>query len=272
MIDDLACKMLVTCCNEKGGLYQISIQNGEYKMQKRLEEHLTGIARYGDRFVVANASQLLLVDNELHVAARNKIAELDFHGVQIHNQYAYVVETERNTIGVYHLPDFQRTGEIRFNLSDRDYNHLNDVHIANDRLFVSMFSMQEPWRQNNGSQGTILEVSLPDRQIVNIHQTGLVQPHSVLFDNHHLFYCNSGVREVRQGTTTIFQTDLYPRGLAKLDAYLFIGQSLSRNMTEPEPEASELSRGCGINIYNTKSEENCFIPLPSKEIYGILIE
>lgn len=95
--------------------------------------------------------------------------ELDLHGVAIDNDKAYIIETKTNSIGIYNLKNnLERIDEIRFSPENDDVCHVNDLYIANDKLYVSMFSY--PPRKNSLSfanktyQGVILEYSLQERK------------------------------------------------------------------------------------------------------------
>jgi muramidase (phage lysozyme) len=54
----------------------------------------------------------------------------------------------------------QRVGEIPFSHKHFDVNHINDLFIHNNRMFISMFSHTIPWRETDQNSGVILEYSL----------------------------------------------------------------------------------------------------------------
>lgn len=110
------------------------------------------------------------MDENLKVIENKALStELDLHGVAIDNDKAYIVETKTNSIGVYDLEnDLERVDEIRFSPENDDVCHVNDLYIANEKLYVSMFSY--PPRKNffsfasyfpnkTNHQGVILEYS-----------------------------------------------------------------------------------------------------------------
>ncbi len=109
-------KWLVTCCNDLGGLFKVNPQTGEY--QKLLGENCRGIVRYIDHYVLATTSSgLLLLDNQFQVISTDKRPLLDYHGVAISKNFAYVVETHRNAIGIFRLRNWR--GCRTYNFSRR---------------------------------------------------------------------------------------------------------------------------------------------------------
>ena len=59
-----------------------------------------------------------------------------------------------------------------------------------------MFSKTNQWRETSQDSGVILEYSLLDRKQNILHQQNLTHPHSIIYRNDKLFYCNSGKLEV----------------------------------------------------------------------------
>ncbi|WP_308633878.1 LVIVD repeat-containing protein [Paenibacillus silvisoli] len=144
---------LVTCCNELGGLLEFNPQTGE--SEKLLDENCRGIAKYNEYYVLATTSAgLMLLDNKFRVIRAGGRPLLDYHGVAVGGDFAYVVETHRNTIGIFRLPDLEKVREIRLFHEERDVLHMNDLFIVGDRLLISMFSFDSFWRdQNDWPQG-----------------------------------------------------------------------------------------------------------------------
>ncbi|UFJ42521.1 TIGR03032 family protein [Brevibacillus humidisoli] len=273
MYENLRCKLLVTCCNEQGGLYQILFQKNTYSVTKVQYGHFTGIAKYRDQYVIANPAQVFLFDRQFQVLAASDEIYLDIHGVAVYKDNAFVVETMKNSIGIYDLPSLKRSSEIRFHPSDIDVYHINDLYVAGDRLFISMFSPLDEWLPQCGHGGVIVEYDLLENKVKKIHHDHLNQPHSVLYHDGQIFYCNSRPYEVKRGGEVIFTTASYTRGLAINAPYLFVGQSISRNMGEEATEAAK-NHGmiCGIYVFNYVERASEFISLPSREVYGMVIE
>lgn len=232
-------------------------------MEKRLEGHFTGIARYGAMYVLATqVSQLLLLDDRFQTVEMRIIHE-DFHGVSVQGDKAYLVETGKNAIGVYQLPALTKVDEIRITQADEDVNHVNDLFIAGDRLLLSMFSLSCPWREHGGRRGAVAAYHLREKRLREVLVTDLHQPHSVLLHEGELYYCQSGACEVKRGSETLFVAPSYTRGLAIRDDTIYVGQSNLRRGAD--------RRAAGIHILRRESGQQTFIPLPSEEVYGILV-
>jgi hypothetical protein len=221
-------RLLVSCCNVHGALYSIENENGTLKIHKVLDEDCRGMARYKDHLILATHSSGILKLNSLYqVESKNGVVKNDYHGVAIYGEKAYIAETSQNVIGIYELAGLKRIGEIRFPPIGQDVNHINDVFISGNRLFVSMFSMKGDWRNQPVKSGAIWEYSLTDHKPVKVHHRLLSQPHSVLHVQNQLFYCNSAKFEVRKGHQIFFRGLGYTRGLAIFGDLVFIGQSES---------------------------------------------
>lgn len=201
-IDD--CQVLITCCNQNGGLYLAYFKDQQYELKKVLNVECRGIAKYGNSFVVvSNTDGIFILDEQLNVIKHKALStSLDLHGIAIADDKAYIVETKTNSIGVYDLQNnMERIDEIIFSSENEDVCHVNDLFIANDKLYVSMFSYPLKKKclsfasystQKTINQGVIIEYSLRKRKIVKVFHDKLFQPHSVLLYENQLYYCVSG--------------------------------------------------------------------------------
>lgn len=275
-IDD--CQLLISCCNHKGGLYLVHFKQQQPEIKKILNVGCTGITKYGSSFVViSNSHGIFILDENLNVIMNKALStELDLHGVAIDNDKAYIIETKTNSIGIYNLKNnLERIDEIRFSPENDDVCHVNDLYIANDKLYVSMFSY--PPRKNSLSfanktyQGVILEYSLQERKVVKICHDKLLQPHSVLHYDNKMFYCVSGEFLVKRNEEDIFKCLGYTRGLAVRNQTLFVGQSESRQIPVLLNKHTNIMLDCGIYVHDISTKISSFIHIPSEEIYGILV-
>ncbi|MGG4197650.1 DUF4915 domain-containing protein [Peribacillus frigoritolerans] len=275
-IDD--CKLLISCCNHKGGLYLVHFKQQQPEIKKILNVGCTGITKYGSSFVViSNSHGIFILDENLKVIVNKALStELDLHGVAIDNDKAYIIETKTNSIGIYNLKNnLERIDEIRFSPENDDICHVNDLYIANDKLYVSMFSY--PPRKNplsfanKTNQGVILEYSLKERKVVKICHDKLLQPHSVLHYDNKMFYCVSGEFLVKRNEEDIFKCLGYTRGLAVRNQTMFVGQSESRQIPVLLNKHTNILLDCGIYVHDISTKLSSFIHIPSEEIYGILV-
>ncbi|XXM72453.1 hypothetical protein ACQ0QQ_00705 [Lysinibacillus sphaericus] len=257
-------KLLVTCCNINGGLYEVDRE--KWNFRKILHESCCGIAKYDEYYVVvSDRLGILLMDHHYNIVNKAGTRGIDYHGTAVKGEIAYIVETQSNTISLYHLPDLKKVDEFRVSEIDKDFHHVNDLFIQDENLFVSMFSLEDEWSAKKDiPTGVIVEYSLEDFKKVRTHlEKKIHQPHSPMLLDGQLLYCSSYNRQVRHGSKVIFHTEGYPRGLALAGGKLYVGNSSSvnrkGNATVP-----------GIYEVAPNGKSSRFLPLPSQEVYGII--
>lgn len=273
------CQLLITCCNQEGGLYVTDFKNGIYSIKKVLNLDCRGIAKYKDYFVLVSRDMIFILNKTLDIIETKKLAEmLDLHGVAIYNDQAFIVETKTNSIGIYDLKkNMERVDEIKFSPENDDVCHINDICIQDDKAYISMFSYNTrnsfPSKilKDSYTKGVILEYSLLYRKIISIRQKNLFQPHSVKIYNGELYYCTSAKFLVQKNEENIFKGQGYLRGLDINNEIIFVGQSESRHVDMLLKEHFNILFDCGIYIHNISTKLSSFIHVPSKEIYQILI-
>jgi hypothetical protein len=60
-------------------------------------------------------------------------------------------------------------------------NHINDLFIRNNRMFISMFSHTVPWRETDQNSGVILESSLLEGKLLKTEPIFLIFLLNVVF-------------------------------------------------------------------------------------------
>lgn len=268
MSESTTYKMLVSCVLKQGALYRLEWSSSQYELTKIFDGNCRGMARHENQFIVANSKELLILNEQFQVVHKKRLGtQMSYHGIGIYNNNAYIVETEMNSIGIYSLPDLFRVGEIPFPPTGQDVFHINDLCIVGDTMFLSMFTNEGLWRDSPATSGIILSYDLINNAVEKVLISNLYKPHSVISHEGELYYCNSGHMEVRKGEEMITTAPGFTRGLAVKDNYMFVGVSRSRHL------ASSLSNdtACGIYVYDQETNQSHFIPLPSTEVYGVLI-
>lgn len=265
------CELLVTCCNANGALYKLSFDGSKAVVHTLIRADFRGIAKWGANYVTVSQNMIHLLGSEFQLLKFQEVHDADLHGVAVYNEKAYIVETGNNVIGIYKLPSLKKTGEITFGNHGEDFNHVNDLFITQNDIYLSMFSGKTQWRKDFGHSGIIVKYSF-ERNKVDKLVTKLNQPHSVLVNGENLYYCSSLDLEVNENHDTIFRNFGYLRGLALHDGMMFIGQSKSRDhMKIVIQDYYNLSYDCGIYIFDMSEKISRFIHLPSSEVYGILV-
>ncbi|MGG1073098.1 DUF4915 domain-containing protein [Priestia megaterium] len=259
------CTLIVTCCLKNGGIYKLDLKENGYKLKKALEnEDCRGITKYKDNYIMVSKKEIYFLDKELNILKKkNMQKDLDFHGCTVLKNEIYIVETSRNAIGIYDLLTLERIDEINLFSEDIDTHHINDLCVDGKKMYISMFSLTENWRNNCfANNGVIVEYCLIERRIKDIPFKNLIMPHSVVMNDKSLYYCNSWVFEVFKNHDVIFKTNDFCRGLAFYKENMFIGQSINRKNN---------GKRCGIYLINDSKKTSKFIDLPSQEVYAILV-
>jgi hypothetical protein len=271
------CQLLITCCNQDGGLYVANFKNGTYSLKKVFNVESRGIAKYKDQYVLVSKDEIFILNKALNVIETKKLAKmLDLHGVAIYNDQAFIVETKTNAIGIYNLKNMEKVDEIKFSPENDDVCHINDICIQDDKAYISMFSYYASNSfpsifKDGNTKGVIVEYSLLLRKTTRIMQKNLFQPHSIKKYNGELYYCSSANFHVQKNEEIIFKGLGYLRGLDIKNEIIFIGQSESRHVDMLLKEHHNILFDCGIYIHNLNTKISSFIHVPSKEIYQILI-
>ncbi|MTH55487.1 hypothetical protein GKZ89_19015 [Bacillus mangrovi] len=261
-------RLLITCCNQNGGLFEAVFKEGSCTVRKVLEQECRGIVKYGDGYIVASADRILLLDHSLDIRSSKTLdIALDLHGTAVYKDQLYVVETGRDSIGIYDLKqDLQHIGEIRFSPEVADTCHVNDLFIEKDRLFVSMFSYK------GKKKGVIAEYSLKSRKLIKVRHKHLHQPHSIKKDGKDLYYCVSAEFTVRKNKSDLFKGLGYLRGMDVKGDMVYIGQSESRHIDKLLENHHNILFDCGVYVYNMQTKLCSFFHIPAGEIYQILAD
>lgn len=264
--------LLVTCCNNNGGLFLIVFSENEHTYKKIIDGDCRGIAKYPEGYVLAsNEHGILLLNNEFEVLNRYIPGKLmDYHGVAVNNDKAYIVESALNTIGVFALPTLERIEEIVMDDAQEDILHINDIFIWDNQMYLSMFSFSGNWREKMEDTGVVVKIDLNDYTKQEIILRNFKHPHSIRIHNDKILVCNSAHFEVKENNEIIFKGSGYLRGLAVSENKYYFGQSESRNVEWVRNQKTNISIDAGIHIFDRKEKLSKFISLPVCEVYGLL--
>ena len=267
-------KLLVTAFGESGGLWLIDLK--EEKKKRILRGNCRGIEAFRDGYyVVLDNVGIVKLNKKLQEIKRYKLPHSqNLHSIALDKKRGiiYLNETGHDRIGIFNARSLKRTGEIYLGKNKKnvlEQHHINDVKIYNDQIYVSLFSLKGVWRREIWKDGAIVKINRQSGMIENKVVTGLSQPHSILFDNNQIYYCNSMNCEVKKGRTTICKIFGYTRGLAKKDDMIFIGQSKARRLSRFDKDFKIVSLDTGIHCWNVKERTDHFISLPADGIFEI---
>ncbi|WP_236288633.1 DUF4915 domain-containing protein [Paenibacillus allorhizoplanae] len=268
-------KLLVSCPKDPsspGGLFIIDFELKN--ITRILEADCRGITQFSEGYYLAtNSHGILKLDNELNITNTYEVPARDLHGLKFHSDgLLYVVETSHNAIGIYQTEPFKRIDEIKISDSNEDQNHINDLCIKGNSLFLSMFSLQGGWRDLLESfDGVIAEYDIQTKELITILQKDLQLPHSVTFIDNQMYYCESLNLNLKKENQCIAKLGGYTRGLASDGLHFYVGQSVMRHLDRILSTIPNVSVDCGIHIFDGKKRVNKFFPMPANQIYEILI-
>jgi hypothetical protein len=271
-------KLLISCPkdpkdpNYLGGLFVVDFTLNN--ISQILVGDCRGIVSFDQGYYVAtNTNGILKLDKQFNVLNQYDTPSLDLHGVKMDNQsLLYIAETKLNAIGIYRTEPFERIDEIKISPYDEDHNHINDIWIDNDSIFVSMFSLEGDWRKKEGVyDGVIAEYNIKTKSLNKIIHKGLKLPHTILVQNNNMYYCESLDFNLKKDETVLAQFNGFTRGFAYDDWYFYVGQSELRHLDRMLPEITNITLDCGIHVFDSIDRSNHFFHFPANQIYEILI-
>jgi predicted O-methyltransferase YrrM len=153
---------------------------------------------------------------------------------------------------------------------EQDSAHLNSLAVYKDRLVASIFgrfTKHEEYKLGTSGLGEIIDIKTGETLI-----NGLSQPHSLTVHNNLLYFCNSQEKKfcIYNGDQILGTVMLpgYCRGVAVGHNHIYVGISLSRNISSSE---HEVSTGMIAVIDRTSLQCIGLTPIPFSEIYDIKI-
>jgi hypothetical protein len=178
-----------------------------------------GLCMSGDYLIVSlktekKVDRILVIDVVTERARlTNCIKSKDIHGiVSVFRGRVYCISTETSTMtnvvlspSTYNV--IRDVNHYSFN-EPGNTSHYNSIINWNRRWFVSCFG--KGWRDNDFSNGAIIELSKNDR----IVYSNLDQPNSLFFNrNDEMCFCESGRNLFHFGRKIIWTGKNYPRGV-----------------------------------------------------------
>jgi hypothetical protein len=268
-------KLLVSCCNENGGLFVIDTENKkvERKTTKHYQSGRTGLAKTNGTIYSATPSCIYsyLYKNQNLILKEHwsGLTGWDIHDIKYFNEYLYIVQTGGNR--VVKIPTSgQEVLETVWVLDERqsDEKHVNSLLVKDDNYIVSYFTKDKkdrPWKEVVG-EGEILSL---DKEL---SYTNLKHPHSLTWDvDGSILFCESFSNKLWKNDKVILKDVVngYLRGLLATKKYYFVGSSRSKNHHNTIFDCKNPT------IYQISKESlkkiNCFEIADAIEIYDIIL-
>jgi hypothetical protein len=159
----------------------------------------------------------------------------------------------------------------KYDLSGSPQHHCNDIHIANNCIYVSMFSISGNWKKGV-FDGGILEIDLETKEKRILCST-LRMPHSVTIHDGQLHVLNSYDGELLgYNFEPIGSLSGFARGLQFKNNFAIIGESRNRNFSLLSGKKTFASLDSRVTIADTRSKVSRSITLKDEisEIHGIV--
>lgn len=186
------------------------------------------------------------------------------HSLLVRDEDIFIVSTGTDQVLHYTFDRQQRTVNFQKVLwqpagsqGTADTHHLNSIALVDGQIIVTGFGLKANEKWSSAKQGYAYNITTSDVTIPSIYH-----PHSLVVDNHRLFYCESSSRSVYQHLRRIIRLESgYTRGLAVKDDWLILGTSSGRKHSK--------STGLVNNPADPGAlEENCRILLFKKNFWG----
>lgn len=215
-----------------GGLYKYSLKESQYEL--KVAGVYRQISKIGDNFfaVEYQKGQIDIFDKGYQLLDSIKLDGANYCGIAYCDtkNIIAVVNAGTDTISLFDVKSLSQIDKINFSKS-KDYKttsnyHLNDCCIANEKLYVTMFSLSGRWKSGI-FDGSLVEYDLnnfKDNPIVLVNNAWM--PHSPEFIDGEICYLDSmrgNLITSNQYVTAHF--DYFARGLDGDGRYYIIGAS-----------------------------------------------
>ncbi len=250
-----------------GGLYELSV-GASWSYRKLLSGRFHGVAQRDGHFLLTeNRQGLLQVDADWQVTRTIPFPPRSRpHGIAVHRPSGrvYVAATYLDAIWVFDAA-LKKIDEI--SLSGKKTargcaHHCNDLCIADNSLYVSMFSLSGNW-QRDIFDGGVLEISLDSHEILGPVITDLWMPHNVSIHDGGLAALDSlRGRFLRSNAQVAGEFAGFLRGLDYDGVYFYLGQSRHRNYQKALHFSKNISFDTAIIIFDAVNKVSRSLPLP----------
>ena len=212
-----------------GGIYELSVINGQSKIEKRVNGSYRQAQRDGEEVYAVEyvRGELHVFDLDFNLIKTKKLSMRHYTGLSVGDGAIYLVSSANDVIQVLNKETFSESCVIPFSnksFSGEGVHHLNDCYYHDGRLFFSYFSKSGVWR-NEVFDGGISYLDIETNEIIEV-LSGLMQPHSPKIINDTLHFCESPKGVVYSSSwNKIASLQGFVRGINYHNGYYFIGQS-----------------------------------------------
>lgn len=263
-----------------GGVYELSIVDGEHTYRKVISGNAHGVIRFGENFIAVDDHQGVIEFDRSYNIQRCGELPLGSRGHGI----TYSKQTDRFYVAASHAdrilildPNLKIEGYIplshKFDRTQSPVHHCNDVCVHGTSLYVSMFSLTGNWKQDV-FDGVVLEFDLITREKLGPVITDLWMPHNVGVIDGRIVVLDSlrgGLRINNANASGVFPG--FSRGLGYDGQFFYVGQSRNRNYSKNLGLSKNISLDTSIIVFDNETKVSRSMALPSRlsEIHGIVV-
>ncbi|PWW00786.1 uncharacterized protein DUF4915 [Paenibacillus cellulosilyticus] len=264
-------ELLVSCCGTGGGVFHINLRDD--KITKLMSGDFRGISYTPHGYCVLNEASMFFLDDKFSLYREERLhdSDYDLHGVVYDDGHYYIIETATNTLTVYNEHSMTIEKRISFSKTDEDLNHINDIFVDEESIYLSMLSMKGLTKNlwTDRQDGAIVELDKETLEPKNILKENLNFPHSVKVFNGDLYYCESLNFNVMMKNKELVTYGGFTRGIEFDGKLLYIGQSTFRNAIADT--VTSVSMDAGIHIFDPMHRTTRMIKLDTDNVYGIIL-
>lgn len=254
--------------NKGGGLYLYNLISN--KFTKIYQGKCRGISNSKTLyFIVDMLKGVLVLNKKFEIVDVFKLPKnSEAHGIAYFKNKIYVVCAGRDSILILNSKSGNFINEIfiseKWKINQQDNHHINDIHVNNDGIFVSMFSFRGEWLQDK-YDGGVLHIS-HNLKFKNKIIDKLFMPHSIKISSGNNYVCNSMRGELLINGKTFFKCSGFTRGIDFENDNIYVGVNEHRY---PEKIYSKdrmfgISINTGLFIINSKNKISRFISFENK--------
>ena len=259
-----------------GGLFRLSINSDDINLENIIAGSCHGVIPFADGYAVTHQEKgILLLDSELKITKILKLPPNSrCHGLAYSKHSFWVACSNRDS--VLEISD-DGTIKREIFISQRGeqlgsaQHHINDLCLADNDIYISMFSLSGSWKRGI-FDGGVLRVNLDDNSFHPV-ANNLSLPHSVRIFDRSFTVLNSFAGNMESfGKYKDYTFNGFLRGFDIDDSYFYFGESRNRNSTGLKPKRYPVSIDTNMQIVDRTFDYSRRIPLPAylSEIHSIL--
>ncbi len=246
-----------------GGLFLVTVKNGQVKISKKVDGQYRQFQVYGDKIIAAEhtSASLNFFDLDFNLINTVKLPHSHCCGVALGKKGIVYVSNSSTDI-IYIIKDEKIVSEeIKFGhksgAAANSHYHINDVTFSDNTLFVSYFSKSGYWSRDI-FDGGVDAIDLGSKKQESLYKD-LWQPHSpeIINGNLHILDSSNGLF-YKNNVSPAGSFSGFVRGLKYSNGLYFIGQSEIMYMSRKKGLSNNIMTNAGIYIFDNDTKASRF--------------